>query len=164
METKLIGNLNQFAIEYGATDSIGELRRADCKIWLGGRYIGDVGSPIYLASLSSSLHAPLGVQELNIPLPNLLQEPEDLLSLMESEVSYDIFRHYFVPIGGFDDFLKLIYRTGDDFVFFTSLHPQVVANTEYAKYPKDVRETRVPVETYRKVVDEFEKSIALRKC
>jgi hypothetical protein len=161
MENKIIGNRNDFSIEYRILDSNGKIPYGECKIWISGRYIGDAGSTIYMHSLQSSLRAALEVKNYNDPLPTTLKGPSELLALMENEVTYDIFRHYFVPIDGFDDFLKLIYCDGGDFVFLTALHPQATSNEEYAQYPKGVHVSRVSFAIFEQAIEDFEKAIQL---
>lgn len=150
MDGKLFGDVHKFAIEVqicenGTTQSYGFL-----KIWINGSLIGDTGVCLYFQSVIDSFLGIVRRQGQRDTIPDIPRISEDFLNWVENIAS---FKNFFLPIEGFDDFLKLFFIDGDDAVFFFGLHPNSIGQIGYESYSSEVLSARVNICEIRNVIE-----------
>jgi hypothetical protein len=163
MQTDLIGRRSSFGIQVHDVHARGQARYGQCGLWLGGYVLGDPTTSVCLDAVLSSLN---GVA-VAAPSPScglsVADSASELLSLIEGTDVPAIQRHCFLPLEGFDDFLKLFWKGPTHTTFIWAVHPAVAGLDAYREYPKSVQQVVVEHSELRQVLDEFARLVANAK-
>lgn len=159
MENNVIGDKSVFAIEYGEIEFSGLIRYCVCGLWLAGKRMGDVHSPIFVDTFLASLRGlDLAKPTLNVP-EKWPATAQDLLNMMQGEGLPEAAAHYFLAIEGFDDFLKLYFKSFQATTFIWAIHPDSATLEPYLDYLGDVYQAEVPNVVLSKVIADFTVSL-----
>jgi hypothetical protein len=150
MKHGIIGERSTFAIEWQITSLQSRIPYGHCVIWIEDNLLGDREDEVFLISVFNSLQRLLSARDRIPAIPNELPESgEELLHLAEMS------NNHFLPIEGFDEFVKLVFRDADRLIILWSLHPKLLLRAEHQSYPSQVIRAAVPIEVAAQVVDEF---------
>lgn len=159
MENKIIGNVSDFAIEYGLTSRQEKIAVGYCKLWLNGLPLGDHECPVYLLAVATSLMGVAKRRGQFSDLPPIPASNQELQQLMTGDSVPGIWENYLLPIEGFDDFLKLFFCAGDSLLIVWSLHPLAEGRAEYAFPAGAVQITRLDYAHFAKVCAAFYEAV-----
>ncbi len=157
METKLVGNPAIFAIEYGEITRMGEAVYGYCALWIGGYRWHDAECPVNLDVVLACMQGVARSDALPSFASDLLSSPAQMLQAMQERTGVQ--KHFFLNIGGFDDFLKLFSKDRENTYLYWALHPQVADLSIYINYPKGVLRFVIGNVDLQSVVEQFAKGL-----
>lgn len=162
METKLVGNPATLAVEFRQITLMGEAIYGCCALWLGGYRLHDADAPVSLDYVLACMQGVARSDALPSVASDLLSSPAEMLQAMQEQIG--ILRHFFLNIGGFDDFLKLFSKDRENTYLHWALHPQVAHLSIYNDYPKGVQRLVIGNVELLSVVDQFAKELEAAKA
>jgi hypothetical protein len=170
MNTNIVGNPDIFAVEYTITIDVIHPNASKktllgiCKLWLNGKWLGDIGIDIYLNSFCHELQGIVNRfndYKLIDTIPLLPNVSSEFAKLWENDDSLS--RNSFLDIEGFDRFYKLCFIGEKSLTFYWCLDPDVTNSSEefpeYADYPKEVLTAEIPISVVKEVADRFEERV-----
>ncbi len=129
--SKFFGRPDNFAVSISHQTGNGLTRTAECSIWLNGKQLGDAGQSIFVEGFVRGLQGLANALPHVDNMPRKPRNPQDFLSMIEGGEIFNSGRHLFLAIAGFDDFLKLFFRSNQTTSFFWSLHPDCLNMPQY---------------------------------
>jgi hypothetical protein len=145
-----VGERATFAIDYRASDEQTKTPYGNCTIWIEDNALADQDNEVFLLSVYSTLEALTETWEKIPRVPDVIPESADQL-LQLAEVS----DNHFLPVEGFDDWVKLVFRNAGQFIFLWSVHPKMRSQPGFQSYSFEVIRAGVSVDTFGHVVGEF---------
>lgn len=164
IKTEIIGDPQVCAIEFSVEVVKLETVYGTCRLWLEGKYIGDICEPDYLTGVAleiiSTAYLFDNYTESKFEIPEIPRQPDEFINMLNDEES---------PCGlyisgeTFDDFRKTYFRKGDKFIFYWCLDPDAAADVErfpqFKDFPKEVQRAEVEIVVYKETAEKFMKRI-----
>lgn len=166
MKTKTIGNPETFAVEFTIWSIESANVYGGCRLWMEGKYLGDIEEPAYLSIVSRELKNLIENFDPSetkgdfndVPLPKSVRE---FIEISENEnIKWNV-----GLIGEtFDNFRQTYYQQGKKFIFYWCLSPD---NKEFRKsynrvadFPDTVQRAEIEIDILKEVSAEFENTLA----
>jgi len=156
----LIGNKNNFAIEYSIVQLLPHLM-GNIRLWIGGYYVGYYDSPIILGTAASELDT-IRQSYGEMTIENIKNiDPKDIEKSIYSDESDEINQNMrsLMLADSTDDFLLYLYEDGDQLVFFWKLLED--HDLDYPNYDYELHTFPVSKYVYDKIVKEFSVKIKM---
>jgi len=153
---KLIGDKNEFAIEYHISDTRNMMGYG--KVWIQNKFYGTNQDLIYLEGyLGNLIKNILNAQQVHFPIEQFSSESiyEQMLKLLDETSDYLIISSTFT-----DDFMGFKYRDENHIVLVWKLRDDVeMIFDDLKNYSKSVVLVRVNSEIVEEVMNKFENEI-----
>ena len=157
--TNIIGNPNEFAIEYSillnSSPPFGK-----CRLWFENKYLGNIEEEIYLSTTCYCLESVLENKNalfLNFKLDNIVRS--EIFNLMLEEKIDNVDEYLFIPISGYDAFYKYVYRKNNYLYFVWMLNSEIQQEKEYQGYTSQICSAKIGINIYEEVVSKFRKKL-----
>jgi hypothetical protein len=160
MVNNIIGNREVFAVQYSLLQSNSFLPYGDCKIWLGGNYLGGIEGEVYLATVSKLLNSVcLIIEKLILPRDVFKLSASEIFRMMEEEQIEEVGTYWFMYTEGFDLFSKYVYYQDEMLYFLWQFNPDVWNDFKIGDFPGQIFSAKVPLSTYTEVVNQFRDNV-----
>jgi hypothetical protein len=166
MNREMVGFPDIFAIEFYVEFVKAETVYGGCRLWMEGKYLGDIFETCCLGIASSEIYVPIAlhgsepsIPDSNIPdsdIPEITSSPTEFVRMLENQGDDWASVFTYEP---WDKFRKTFYWQGNKFIFYWCLSPRVAADIEtypqFKDYPKTVQRAEVSIGKMKEVTEEF---------
>lgn len=156
MKENIIGDKRRFGIEYSILMVDPSPPYGDCRLWIGGNFLGGIEGEVYLTRVCHLLEGILSIKnELFLEDDFYNLSDVKLFDLMQKDEIDEKGKCWFMDTEGFDLFRNYVYRRDEMLHFLWQLAPQVREKYELQGFPTRLFSAQVAVSMYEEVVKQF---------